>query len=218
MRPILVAISLAALLPGCSMIRSDVSRFDQLPQSTAGKSVYFLPLEGQEVSAAYQTYADRVAAELAKHGMRRADEVATADYAVVMAYGSGSGQQISGALPLYGQTGGGTTYHSGSMSAYGSGGSSFGSYSGQSYTAPTYGIIGMMPYTRTEYDRFFALHLVDLERSTEENIVPVYEGNVVSTGKAASFDQVAGCMITALFQDFRQSGSDRVILGPSDCQ
>lgn len=216
MRPI--AVSFTLLLLGCSMIRSDVSRFDQLPESTAGKSVYFLPLEEQEASAAYRTYADRVTVELAKHGMRRASEITTADYAVVMLYGSGSGRQISGALPLYGQTGGSTTYHSGSMSAYGSGGSAFGSYSGQSYSPSTYGIIGMMPYTRTEYDRFFAIRMIDLERSTEENIVPVYEGNVVSTGKAASFDQVAGCLITALFQDFRRSGSDRVTLGAGECR
>ena len=169
-------LALAVLLAGCTLVHSNVSRFDQLPQSTAGKSVYFLPLEEQQASAAYRAYADMVAVELAKHGIDRTDDLTKADYAVVMAYGSGGGRQISDALPLYGQTGGGTTYHSSNVSTFGSGGSSFGSYSGQSYSAPSYGIVGAMPYTRTEYDRFFTIRMVDLQASTKENIVPVYEG------------------------------------------
>ena len=215
MRGLLALLSLTILLCGC--IRSDVTRFDQLPQDTAGKSVYFLPLEEQGTSAAYLTYSSQIAAELAKHGLHTSDAIETADYALVMAYGSGGGRQISGALPLYGQTGGGTTYHSGSVSTFGSGGRSSGSYSGQSYSAPTYGMVGMMPYTQTKFDRFLTIRVIDLKRSTAEKIVPVYEGNVRSTGSSSSFDQVAGCMIQALFDDFRQSGSDRVHRVRSTC-
>jgi hypothetical protein len=180
--------------------------------------VYFLPIGEQQASVAYRTYVDRVGVELAKYGIGRTDDIQEANYVAIMVYGSSGGRQISGAVPLYGQTGGGTTYHSGSVSTFGSGGSSFGSNSGQSYTAPTYGIVGMMPYTRTEYDRFFTIRIIDLKHSTKDNIVPVYEGQVLSTGKAGSFDQVAGCMIQALFQDFRRSGSDRVDIDLSVCQ
>jgi hypothetical protein len=79
-------------------------------------------------------------------------------------------------------------------------------------------MVGIMPYTRTESDRFLTIRMIDLERSTTEKLVPVYEGNVLSTGRLSSFDQVAGCMIQALFKDFRRSGSDRVHLVTSTCQ
>jgi hypothetical protein len=219
MRQVLALSVLAAVLLGCStVIRSNVTRFDELPESTAGKSVYFLPLEEQATSAAYRSYAGRVATELANYGMHKTDDLTTADFAIIMDFGVGGERQISGAVPLYGQTGGGTTFHSGSVSTFGSGGSSFGSYTGQSYSAPSFGILGMMPYTRTEYDRFFAIRMIDLARSTADKLVPVYEGNVLSTGAAASFDEVSGCLIQALFQDFRQTGSTHVDIGASECQ
>jgi hypothetical protein len=88
MRGVLAVLPLAVLLCGCTLVRSDVTRFDQLPQDTAGKSVYFLPLEEQATSAAYLTYSGQIAAELAKYGMHRADDIETADYALVLAYGS----------------------------------------------------------------------------------------------------------------------------------
>jgi hypothetical protein len=75
-----------------------------------------------------------------------------------------------------------------------------------------------MPYTETVYDRYFTIRMIDLEHSTPQNPVSVYEGTVVSTGDAGSFDQVAGCMIQALFQDFRRSGATRVDVNASECQ
>jgi hypothetical protein len=135
-----------------------------------------------------------------------------------MAYGVGAERQMSGAVPLYGQTGGGTTFHSGSVSTYGAGGRTYGTYNGMSSSAPTYGITGMMPYSRTEYDRYFTMRMIDVKRSTNDNVVPVYEGSVTSTGSNRSFEHVAGCMLQALFQDFRQSGSDRVIVAKSACE
>ena len=135
-----------------------------------------------------------------------------------MAYGVGHERQVSGAVPLYGQTGGGTTFHSGSVSTFGAGGSAFGTYNGTTSSAPTYGIVGMMPYSRTEHDRYFMMRMIDVKESTAEKIVPVYEGTVLSTGSNPSFDQVADCMLLALFQNFRQSGSDRVIVNKTSCE
>ena len=203
MRFLLLALaSVGLFLPACTLVRSDVTRFNQLPSDTTGATVIFLPLDDQKTSAAYQAYATRIAAELVKQGMNRTDDFAQADYAVIMAYGAGGERQITGALPLYGQTGGGTTSHSGTISTFGPGGSTFGNYNGTSYSAPTYGIVGLMPYSRTEYDRYFALRMIDIKHSTKENLVPVYEGTVASTGSNRSFDQVADCMLLVLFKDF----------------
>jgi hypothetical protein len=207
----------ASFMSACMIVRSDVTRFDRLPSDTAGATVVFVPLDEQKTSVAHQFYVDRVAAELAKHGMIKTDQIAEADYAVVMACGLGGRRQGSGAVPVYGQTGGGSTFHSGSMSASGTGGRASGTYSGMSHSAPTYGIIGTMPFVRTEHDRYFAKRMIDVKRSTAENPGPVYEGTVLSTGNRSSFDQVAGCMLSALFEEFRQSGSDRVHVAAADC-
>jgi hypothetical protein len=43
------------------------------------------------------------------------------------------------------------------------------------FATGTDGIAGMMPYTRTEYDRLFAIRMIDLARSTPDELVPVYE-------------------------------------------
>jgi Domain of unknown function (DUF4136) len=215
---ILVVATVGLLLPACTFVRSDVTRFDQLPSDTTGATVFFLPLEDQKMSAAYLSYADRVAAQLARYGMRKTDDIEQADYAILINYGVGGERQISGAMPLYGQTGGGTTSHSGSISTFGAGGSAFGTYNGTVSSASTYGIVGMMPYSRTEHDRYFIMHMIDIKNSTAENIVPVYEGTVVSTGSNRSFEQVADCMLLALFQNFRQSGSDRLTFNKASCE
>jgi hypothetical protein len=207
----------ASFMSACMIVRSDVTRFDKLPSDTAGATVFFVPLDEQKTSVAYQFYVDRVAVELAKHGMTKTDRIAEADYAVVMAYGVGGRRQVTGAVPVYGQTGGGSTFHSGSMSAFGTGGRASGTYSGTSHSAPTYGIVGTMPFERTEHDRYFAIRMIDIKLSTAENPVPVYEGTVVSTGNRSSFDQVGGCMLSALFKDFRRSGSDRVHVAAANC-
>jgi hypothetical protein len=180
-------LALAALLLGCSVVRSNVTRFDQLPGDTAGRSVYFLPVENQDTSSAYRTYASRVAAELAKHGMRRSDDISTADYSLTMTYGVGAKRQIVREVPLYNRSG--------------------------NFMTP----IGAMPYTQTVYDRYFTIRMIDLERSTPQNPVTVYEGRVASTGEADSFDQVADCMILALFQNFRGSGATRVDINANEC-
>jgi hypothetical protein len=188
MRGAFAGLAMAVLLLGCSVVRSNVTRFDQLPMDTAGMSVYFLPVEKQETSAAYRTYASRVASELAKHGMSRSDDISTADYSLIMTYGSGDKRQITREVPLYNRSG--------------------------HFITP----IAAMPYTQTVYDRYFTIRMNDLERPTPQNPVPVYEGTVVSTGDADSFDQEAGCMIQALFQDFRRSGATRVDINASESQ
>ncbi len=207
----LVLLGLVAV--GCTQVRSDYTKFDKLPASIDGKTVAFVPLEGQNGSAAWETYVDKVAARLAEYGMVRTDDISSADYAAVISYGTGDTRTISGVVPIYGQTGGGVSTTTGSI--YG-GGSTY-NYSGTTYSPGTYGITGYMPYRRSKTDRFFSIRMVDLAASTPENLVAAYEGSVISSGRSKSFDLVADCMIKALFDDFRGSGSDRASLVWDDC-
>ena len=149
--------------------------------------------------------------------MSRTRDWNSADYAATIIYGVSGQTTITGAAPIYGQTGGGTTTQSGTIRTYGSGYPTTSTYSGMSTTPPAYGITGYMPYSRTETDRFFAIRMVDIKQSTTENFVPVYEGSVSSSGTAKTFEQVGACLIEALFRDFRGTGSGRAAITVDEC-
>lgn len=151
-----VACAALALVPvalaSCLFVKAHVSRFNSFDQNIHGASFYMLPMKIQQGSAEYRQYASSIARRLNVQGMRQTENLSSADYVVIFNYGLGE-KQISGSMPMWGQTGGGTAYHSGTASAFGTGGSAFGSYSGTTYTPATYGVTGYMPYSKTEYTR-----------------------------------------------------------------
>lgn len=210
-------------LAGCALkVRTDYSKFDSLPPNPSGKTVFFVPVGGQQGSAAYEAYATKVSQYLAQHGMTRTRDWNEADYAVVITYGVSGQRTVTGSTPIIGQTGGGTTTYSGTTRTYGSGYATgyntTGTYTGTAYTAPTYGITGYIPYSRTETDRFFTIRMVDIKASTDKNWVPAYEGSVLSSGSSKSFDLVADCMMQSLFDNFRGTGSAHVDLVMEECK
>jgi hypothetical protein len=209
---------ISLMIAACAIfVKAEVSRFNSLPPDYAGKAFYIVPLKDQQGSAEFQVYARSVAARLSANGFREAGTLGDADYAVIFNYGVGRARQISGSVPLYGQTGGGTTYHHGTASAHGTGGSAVGSYSGYSRTSPTYGVVGSMPYSRTEYGRYFQLKIVDQKRSTKDNMLGVYEGVVKSAGRSSTFGAVSGCLMDALFENFFETGTTRTTLSAQRC-
>ena len=209
---------LILLLASCAVfVKAEVSRFNSLSTSASGGSFIVVPLDNQRGSVEFRTYASSVAARLKANGFYQASDLASADFAVVIDYGVGGSRQITGSVPIYGQTGGGTTSHSGTLSSYGTGGSTYGNYSGSSYTAPTYGIVGSQSYSRTEHDRFFHLKIFDAKKSTDGDLVSVYEGTVRSSGRSATFATVSECLMDALFDNFFVTGTDRVTLNAQRC-
>ena len=119
-----------------------------------------------------------------------------------------------GSTPIYGQTGGGTTYQSGTGSAYGSGGYAYGSYSGTSYTMPTFGVVGSRTYSYnvTTYTRNLAMDIVIRESLNTKTPKKVYEARVISKGSCGQIAQVMDEILEALFQEFPgESGRARTI-------
>jgi hypothetical protein len=161
-----------------------------------------VPLKTQEGSIEYQTYANSVANKLKEKGFKRVDDLSNADYAVTIGYGISGQSEVSGSTPIYGQTGGGTTYHSGTASSYGYGRSGYGMYSGTSYTPPTYGVVGSSSYNYTKHHRYFYLKMYDAKKSNEEKLVSVYEGTVKSAGKSAHFSTVSSVLLRRYLRIF----------------
>lgn len=199
------------------MVNADVSRFNAFSSPVVDKTFFVLPLDGQDLSAEFSHYAQIVSRHLNRYGMHKSLKAIDADYIVIMNYGVGSSRQISGEIPIYGQTGGGTTYHTGTVYTFGSGGHTTGNYSGYSYVPPTYGVTGYVPYSRIEYDRFLVIKIVDMRSSTTEKLRPAYEVTVNSTGGSATFSDVSACLFDAAFQEFPTSGNARVTLTHDNC-
>jgi hypothetical protein len=199
------------------MVRAEVNSFNTLPKHLNGKTYIIAPLDSQKESAEFEAYSQNIKAHLSRFGLQQAISPEQSDFSVSFNYGVSGSHTVSGAVPLYGQTGGGTTFHSGTMSAYGSGGSAFGTYGGTSYTPPTYGVVGMMPYSYQNHTRFLNIRMVDLSRSTGGKVSPGWEVQVISAGAAGSFATVASCLFDAAFQNFNTSGSKRITLLFNEC-
>jgi len=136
--------------------------------------------------------------KLIEYGWILSDSPSNADYLVYFTYSIDGGETVSGSMPIYGQTGGGTSYTSGSVtSGYGG----YATYSGTTYTPPTFGQVGSVPYTSKMYGRNLELTMIDDKKSSKDNIVKVYEGRVSSRGSSADIAVVLPTMIEALFKN-----------------
>ncbi len=194
----LIAVS-SVIFSGCAgtVVQSNVVRFHQLPLLGAQRSFVIAPTEAQKGSIEFSTYANRISQKLAAYGWLRSDR--DPDYVVFVSYGIGDGQTVSGSMPIYGQTGGGTSYTSGTVrSSYGG----HGTYSGTTYTQPTFGQTGSIPYTQTQYSRTLLITILDDKASQKGNPVKVFEGRVTSRGSNSDVATVMPNMIEALFNKF----------------
>ncbi len=195
---------LAIALSSCTSVQSNVTRFHTLPPQ--GSSQTFEIRSASSVSGIeFGTYASRVASHLQTYGWTQAG-TGNADYTVLLDYQMGGSHERQGSTPITGQTGGGTTYHSGSVNSYGNYGSTSGAYSGTSYTPATYGVVGSVPYSVTVHDRYLDMKIRDRgERS-------VFEGRVSSTGRSSDIAAVLPQMIDSLFTNFPgESGKTKMI-------
>jgi hypothetical protein len=196
--------ALALALASCQTIRSDVTVFNTIDQATpTGFTITAMGAEAGSLEA--KSYADLVSAQLVAHGWHPSPG---GPVDVAFGYNIDSGQTQTSSMPIFGQTGGGTSYSQGSV--YGGGG--FGTYSGTTYTPPTFGVVAEVPVSQTFYNRGLRVEMTD--RRTHARI---YEATLASKGTTGAFNVVAPCLIEALFKNFPgQSGKTYQIEVDSD--
>ena len=189
-----------SLFSGCASVGSYVTSFHKLPPVGDGKTFDIVPLEHQKGSIEFSTYEERVSKKIEEHGYIRVRNSSTIpNYLVYIDYGIDDGTATSGSLPIFGQTGGGYSFSTTTLSS--------GSYSGLTYTQPQYGQVGSIPYRHTSYKRHLNMTIIDSRKSNKGNIIKVYEGRVLSTGSSIEISVVLPTMIEALFKHFPgQSG------------
>jgi len=200
----LVAVAVATILTACAVVQSNVTAFHAIPaSSTISGKILIIPGKGIAPSLEFQSYAARIYSLLAVHGFTPAASEGQADYIGIFTYGIDSGRDRIYSTPIFGQTGGGTTFHSGSV--YGSGGSA--SYTGSSYTPATFGITG----SRTESGMRFS-RVAEFSIFSRVDSKLLWQGRSVSSGSSGEIAQVLPTMIKALLKDFPgKSGKTRFI-------
>ncbi len=200
-------------LTGCArMVRSYVTPFYQQPLPVgSGKTFFVCPLDqGNMNNPEFFHYAGMVGKELERHGFKLAGTNRTerADFIVLLGYGISGGTPMTYSVPVFGQTGGGVTRHTGTFTAntlsFSSGNrySTSGSFSGHSYSAPQFGQVDTEIETVREYDRFAVIAIADWKATTADRLPIVYVNRVKSTGTGGEIAAVMPKIIAAMFSDF----------------
>ncbi|MHB1286758.1 MAG: hypothetical protein ACYCYP_09400 [Leptospirales bacterium] len=215
MRVLIIGFAMV-LLTSCGLtVRSNVTVFSQIsPNDIHGKQIAILPEPTSLLnSLEFSTYKANLTPKFQKIGFVVVNDANEADYLAIIHYGIDKGRLVTEtySTPMYGQTGGGTTFQSGTMSDnYGG----IGSYNNTSQTTPTYGIVGSQIGSQTVslYTRFLAIDIIDRRSSKHKQVVNLYEARVVSTGSCPSLAGVFDPMSKALFQNFfAKNGSTKTV-------
>jgi len=167
-------------------------------------------------SLEFAAYRRKFEKKLSEVGYAIESDPNKADFIALVAYGIDNGETSTVSTPIFGQTSGGTTYSSGTVS--GSGGSV--NYSGTSYTMPTYGVVGSSTGSVTTYNRAIALDIVEAKSFKEGKPKKVYEGRTKSKGSCSVIVEVFDEMLEGMFSDFPgENGRNRkqVVPGVFDC-
>ena len=186
------------LLSGCTTIDTITTAF-YVPDYKSIGTINVVPASAENNnSLEFSNYKSQFEKKLSLNGYQVVKQPSDAKFLAFVGYAISNGEASTGIVPVFGQTGGGTTYSSGTV--YGAGGSA--SYSGSSYKAPTFGAIGAIPVSHTNYTRTLALEIVDANSIKNGQPSKVYESKVISTGTCSVFAGVFNELLESMFKDF----------------
>lgn len=198
--------ALLMLLNGCaSYVQTRSTPFHGDAHLLRG-TVSVAPIDKAQMgSLEFKVIAEYLAKKLVEAGYFPAKS-SQSDFVAYVTYGIDNGQTTMTSVPLMGQTGGGSSTTTGSVTS----GSRMGSYSSTTTSMPTYGLIGVMPVSSTEYKRVVNIDIF----KTPPNKPPekVYEVKGVSSGSCGNINSVLFSIIDGIFKNFPgESGKTKVI-------
>lgn len=182
-------------LTGCAGFVQISSTNFHGPDHTNRGSIVVLPIDKtQEGSLEFRAVSEYLMTKLTQKGYTAAQVNQKSMYAAVITYGIDNGTTIVSSVPIYGQTGGGTSYTTGSVSSYGR----TANFSGTTITMPTYGMVGAMPVSSTEYKRMVN---IDIWRN-DATPIKVYEMRGLSSGSCGNINAILSNIIDGMFENF----------------
>jgi hypothetical protein len=205
MRSILVAL-IVLLFSGCAKyVETDISVFHELKPPLSGISYTIVPSKEQAVSLEFKSYAAQVKSELNKHGMVE-NTYGKAKYAIYLSYGMDGGKSVVSFSPVYGETGIGSSFSTGTIASRGNSTT----FTGMTFNTPMYGVIGSESRTDIVFIGYLNMDILDIAKSAAGEPYKVYEARGVSYADIGLLAPIMPAMIRSLFEDFPgQSGSTR---------
>lgn len=201
-----------AMLQSCAHVRGTTTSF-YVPEYRPGGTISVIAAdESINQSLEFQLYKTKIEQRLSLAGYS-VTPTAAADQVALVAYGIDTGQTSAVSTPIFGQTGGGTSYHSGTV--YGSGGSA--AYSGTSYSMPRYGVVGSYTGAQTTYGRAIAIDIIKISKDKTDAVKPLYQGRVISRGSCGAISEVFDEMLEIMFKSFPgESGKSKTMNVPAN--
>jgi len=183
-------------LTGCaSRVETSSTTFQGQGHFERG-TISVLPFDkSQEGSLEFQSVSNYLVKKFTENGYTSLQAGSQSTFVAYITYGIDNGKTTMSSVPLYGQTGGGTSFSSGSISS----GTRYGSYSGTTTTMPTYGMVGIMPVSDTEYRR--AVN-IDVFKRTDTAPLKVYEIKGISSGSCGNINSIIFTIIDGMFKNF----------------
>jgi len=196
MKRLITLVGLVLALTGCSTFVQTNSTTFQGQEHFERGTISVLPFDKtQEGSLEFQAVSNYLQKKLSESGYVPVQAGGQSTFVAYITYGIDNGKTTMSSVPLFGQTGGGTSFSSGTVSS----GTRTGSYSGTTTTMPTYGLIGAMPVSGTEYRR--AVN-IDIFKKTNSSPVKVYEMRGISSGSCGNINSILFSIIDGMFKNF----------------
>ena len=182
-------------LTGCAGFVNTSSTTFHGPEHTNRGSLLVSPIDKtQEGSLEFRAVSEYLTKKLNQNGFNAIQVGERPMYSAFITYGIDNGNTSISSVPLFGQTGGGTSYSSGTVNSYGR----TANYSGTTTTMPTYGIVGVMPVSSTEYKRRVN---IDIWKN-EDKPIKVYEMRGMSSGSCGNINAILFNIIDGMFANF----------------
>ncbi len=205
----LCTIAILFTLSGCgSFVQTSSTSFHGVNHAVRD-TISVMPIDkSQEGSLEFKTVSNYLLKKLSESGYIPSSNPQSR-YVAYITYGIDTGSTTMTSVPIFGQTGGGTSFSSGTVSS----GAKTGTFSGTTTTMPTYGMVGAMAVSGREYRR--AVN-IDIFRA-EPNKTPekVYELKGISTGSCGNVNSILFNIIDGMFKNFPgESGKSKTVNVP----
>jgi hypothetical protein len=196
MNRVVILLVLAFSLTGCgTFVQTNSTTFQGQAHFERG-TISVLPFDKtQEGSLEFQAVRNHLLKRLSENGYSPVQTESKSTFIAYITYGIDTGKTTMSSVPLFGQTGGGTSFSSGTVSS----GTRTGNFSGTTTTMPTYGVVGVLPVSGTEYRR--AVN-IDIFKNQNGSVVKVYEMRGISTGSCGNINSVLYSVIDGMFKNF----------------
>lgn len=184
------------LMAGCATpaVKTSVTIFHGAQHEQRGV-LAILPIDGSQTnSLEFDAVSSYVMKKFESVGFVSDQKTQIAEYFGYITYGIDTGKTTFSTVPIFGQTGGGTSYSSGTVNS----GNRFGTFSGTTTTMPTYGMIGAVPVQSTTYKRVVN---IDVYKKGAQ-IQKIYELRGVSVGSCGNMNLVLYYIIDGMFKNF----------------